>query len=63
MTQYRIIFEFADKFSGWEWRKQECYIWADTLEDAAEKCLELYGLGVDCYYHIITVEIVGGLGA
>ncbi len=59
MKEYRIIFEYADRFSGWEWRKQECVISAESMDEAANKCLELYGLGVDCYYHIITVEIAG----
>ena len=47
-----IKFEYADAMSGWKWRKQECYV------SSVQKCIELYGLGVDCDYRIIKVEKV-----
>lgn len=47
-----ITFEYADELSNWEWRGQECYV------SSVKKCIELYGLGVDCDYRIIKVEKV-----
>ena len=57
--QFRIVFEYADTWSGWKWRKQECTIYAQSLAEAERKCIELYGLGVDCVFKIIAIEIVG----
>ena len=48
----RVKFEYADAMSNWEWRKQECEM------ESVEKCIEWYGLGVDCEYRIISVEEV-----
>ena len=56
MERYRIVFEYADAMSGWNWRKQECEVYAKNIADARKKCMELYGLGVDCDYHIVTIE-------
>lgn len=47
-----IVFEYRDEMSNWEWRRQEC-----TME-SVKKCVEWYGLGVDCDYRIISVEEV-----
>lgn len=46
----RIKFKYADQYSNWEWRTQEC------IMSSVEKCIETYGLGVDCEYEIISVE-------
>lgn len=47
-----IKFEYRDEMSNWEWRQQECYM------SSVEQCKEVYGLGVDCDYRIISVEEV-----
>jgi len=47
-----IVFEYRDSWSQGEWRRQEC-----TMESLSQ-CIEWYGLGVDCDYHIISVEDV-----
>ena len=47
-----IKFRYADAMSHWEWREQECTV------SSVDKCIELYGLGVDCDYQILSVEEV-----
>ena len=49
----RIKFEYRDEMSHWEWRKQECVM------SSVKECKEVYGLGVDCEYRILSVEEVG----
>ena len=51
---YRIVFEYADAMSGWQWRRQECTM------SSVEECKRVYGLGVDCEYRIISVTPVEG---
>ena len=46
----KIKFRYADAYSNWEWRNQEC-----TVSSIAE-CKRIYGLGIDCDYEIISVE-------
>lgn len=58
MKRYNIIFQYSDAVSDFEWRKQECDICADSVADARKKCIELYGLGVDCDYRIISIKEV-----
>ena len=48
----RIVFEYRDAWSNLEWRRQECIL------SSVQKCIELYGLGIDCEYRIISVEEV-----
>ena len=48
----KITFEYADAMSGWNWRQQTCVV------SSVEKCMEIYGLGVDCDYKILKVEEV-----
>ena len=48
----KIEFEYADAMSNWEWRKQSCVV------ESVEKCKQIYGLGIDCEYRIISVEEV-----
>ncbi len=55
---YRIVFEYADALSGYGWRKQECQLYGKDPNNAVEKCIDLYGLGKDCDFHIIEVEMV-----
>lgn len=47
-----IVFEYADRMSNWEWRKQECYV------SSVEECKRIYGLGIDCEYRIVSVRKV-----
>lgn len=48
----RVKFKYADALSNWEWREQECVV------SSVKECRELYGLGIDCDYQIISVEEV-----
>lgn len=48
----KITFEYKDDMSNWEWRKQTCVV------SSVEECKRIYGLGVDCQYHILKVEEV-----
>ena len=54
--QYIVVFEYADAMSGWRWIKQEGYFYGKTRDEAVRKCIDIYGLGVDCEYRIISVE-------
>ena len=45
-----ITFEYADKYSNYGWRQQECYV------KSIAECKRIYGLGVDCDYRILKVE-------
>ena len=54
--RYHIKFRYADSLSNYEWRKQECDLYAADANAAEQKCIKLYGLGVDCEYEIISVE-------
>ena len=46
----KIEFEYADAMSNWQWRKQSC------IMSSVNECIKFYGLGVDCDYHILSVE-------
>lgn len=48
----KIIFEYRDTYSNWQWRRQQC------IMSSVEECIKVYGLGVDCDYRIISVEPV-----
>lgn len=47
-----ITFEYRDELSNWEWRQQSC------IMESVKECKEIYGLGVDCDYRIISVKEV-----
>lgn len=49
-----IKFEYMDAYSNGNWNRQECTV------ESVDKCIELYGLGKDCDYRIISVEEVSG---
>ena len=49
---FKIVFEYRDALSNWEWREQQCIMRSVT------ECEKVYGLGVDCDYRIISVEEV-----
>ena len=48
----KITFEYSDAMSGWNWRQQTCIV------SSVQKCIDIYGLGVDCEYKILKVEEV-----
>ena len=48
----KIDFEYMDRYSNGNWNKQSCIV------HSVEECKEIYGLGVDCEYRIISVEEV-----
>ena len=55
MNRYEIKFQYADELSKWEWRDQSCSLYAKDESEARSKCIDLYGLGNDCNYRIISV--------
>ena len=48
-----ITFRYRDIYSNYQWVEQECYM------ESVEKCIAIYGLGVDCDYEILSVEEKG----
>ena len=44
-----ITFRYRDQYSNWEWREQSCRV------HSVQECKEIYGLGVDCDYQIVSV--------
>ena len=46
----RVVFEYMDRYTNGEWNEQRCIV------ESVEKCIEIYGLGIDCDYRIISVE-------
>ena len=53
--QYEVKFRYADSYSHWEWHNQQCSVYARDQYEARLKCMELYGLGTDCDYEILSV--------
>ena len=45
-----IKFEYRDRLTNGLWNTQECTV------SSINECKKIYGLGVDCEYHIISVE-------
>ena len=52
MKMFHIKFEYMDRYTNGEWVKQECYV--RSLKD----CINIYGLGIDCEYHILEIKEV-----
>ena len=48
----KIKFKYRDDYSYPNWREQECVV------ESLEECKEIYGLGIDCQYEIISIEEV-----
>jgi len=46
----KIKFKYRDEYSKGEWNEQECIV------RSLKECKELYGLGIDCEYQIISIE-------
>ena len=47
-----IKFKYRDEYSYPNWNEQECIV------HSVKECKELYGLGIDCEYRIISIEEV-----
>lgn len=45
-----ITFKYRDKYSNWQWREQQC------IMSSVSECIEIYGLGIDCDYEIVSVK-------
>ena len=45
-----IKFRYRDQMSSWQWRNQECHM------SSVQECINVYGLGTDCEYEILSVE-------
>lgn len=52
----KVVFEYMDRYTNGEWNRQRCIV------ESVEKCKEIYGLGIDCDYRIISVEEVQNMG-
>ena len=46
----KITFEYKDRYSHGRWNEQSCIV------SSVEECKRIYGLGIDCEYHILSVE-------
>ena len=46
----RVTFEYMDAYSHGKWNQQQCIV------SSVEEAIKIYGLGVDCDYHILSVE-------
>lgn len=55
MKYYEVKFKYADAYSHWSWRNQQCTVEAKNESEAKAKCIRLYSLGEDCDYEIISV--------
>ena len=47
-----IEFEYRDAYTDGGWSKQSCIV------NSVKECIELYGLGVDCEYKIVSIKEV-----
>ena len=52
ISVFKIEFEYKDARSRGKWNKQSC------IMSSVEECKRMYGLGEDCEYRIISVEVV-----
>ena len=48
----KVVFEYMDRYTNGKWNRQRCIV------ESVEECKEIYGLGIDCDYRIISVEEV-----
>ena len=46
----KIKFQYREDCSYPNWNEQECIV------SSLRECKELYGLGIDCEYKIISIE-------
>lgn len=47
---FEIEFIYRDRYTNGKWNYQTCQV------SSVEECKRLYGLGVDCEYHILSVK-------
>lgn len=48
----KIKFRYKDMYSNGRWNEQSC------IMSSVQECIDVYGLGVDCEYEILSVEEV-----
>lgn len=46
----KIKFKYRDAYTRGKWNEQECIV------DCLKECIEIYGLGIDCDYEIISIK-------
>ena len=46
----KVTFEYMDAYSHGKWNQQQCIV------SSVEEAIKIYGLGVDCDYHILSIE-------
>lgn len=49
----KITFKYRDNYSNGKWNNQTCVV------NSVKECKEIYGLGIDCEYKIISIEEIG----
>ena len=53
---FEVVFQYCDKYTHGRWNSQCCTVEAYSKYDAEKRCKEIYGLGVDCDYRIVSVK-------
>lgn len=48
----KVTFKYCDRYTDGRWNTQTCVV------DSVEECKQIYGLGIDCEYVIVSVERV-----
>ena len=48
----QIEFEYCDQYTNGKWNKQSCVV------SSVAECKEIYGLGIDCDYRILSIKEV-----
>lgn len=46
----KVKFKYRDSNTNGKWNEQECIV------SSVKECKEIYGLGIDCEYEIISVD-------
>lgn len=46
----KVKFRYKDSLSNGQWNEQQCVV------SSVQECIDIYGLGIDCEYEIISVE-------
>jgi len=46
----KVKFKYRDALSNGQWNEQRCVV------SSVQECINIYGLGIDCEYEIISVE-------
>ena len=56
MGRFEVMFQYCDQYSHGRWNTQTCILSAYSSYDAERKCIDLYGLGKDCDYRIVSTK-------